>query len=241
MPYREYAPPASLAGIVECFWTRDDELTTPHRVVPDGCIDIIFGGAGAFVVGAMTEHRMAQGSGFAAVRLRPGAGRIVLGHPAYLFTNATPALSDLWGGASASRLEQRLSGVAAVDERVTLLTLELSDRFAGLTREPLFMRLDTCGGSVDVDDLAFETGCSARQLRRIVPVLAGLGPKQLCRILRFRRAWEAVRSGAALARVAAETGFADQPHMTSDFREFAGCTPGEVVSVFSKTATPASA
>ena len=45
------------------------------------------------------------------------------------------------------------------------------------------------------------------------------------RILRAGRL--IARGGSGLAEIAAETGFADQPHLTRAFRAELGCTPGE--------------
>ena len=59
--YREYPPSAVLREYVECYWTRtgDIELPAAHRVLPDGCIDIMFDFASnrddAFVIGPMTR------------------------------------------------------------------------------------------------------------------------------------------------------------------------------------------
>jgi len=48
--YREHPPPAHLRAWVQCLWTLDSGAAAlhPHRVLPDGCIDILFeaGGAG---------------------------------------------------------------------------------------------------------------------------------------------------------------------------------------------------
>jgi hypothetical protein len=41
--YREILPAARLLRHVECYWFRDDLHGTPrHRVLPDGCVDILF-------------------------------------------------------------------------------------------------------------------------------------------------------------------------------------------------------
>src|SRR5262249_10105407 len=60
--YREYPPPDRLRPWIECFWTRELGAAAPgtHRVLPDGCIDILFEAAGSsaaglFVVGMMTR------------------------------------------------------------------------------------------------------------------------------------------------------------------------------------------
>src|SRR5689334_12166676 len=77
--YFEHDPPADLAGQVVCFWTRLPESHAPaesriHRVLPDGCVDIVigFGGDGAsgarslevtqaMGVGAMTQPIVISG------------------------------------------------------------------------------------------------------------------------------------------------------------------------------------
>ncbi|HVE78684.1 MAG TPA: DUF6597 domain-containing transcriptional factor, partial [Gemmatimonadaceae bacterium] len=60
--YEEHPPPPPLAPFVECLWTRTTApgaSVRPHRVLPDGCLDILLtvgaGGATATAVGAMTR------------------------------------------------------------------------------------------------------------------------------------------------------------------------------------------
>ncbi len=52
------------------------------------------------------------------------------------------------------------------------------------------------------------------------------------RVLRFERARRALerRGRPGLAEVAAECGYFDQPHLTRDFNEFAGCSPAVWIS-----------
>jgi transcriptional regulator GlxA family with amidase domain len=47
------------------------------------------------------------------------------------------------------------------------------------------------------------------------------------RIIRLRRAVKLLRQGCALADVAVACGYYDQAHMTRDFRDLAGHSPGE--------------
>jgi transcriptional regulator GlxA family with amidase domain len=71
---------------------------------------------------------------------------------------------------------------------------------------------------------------AARRLSTLFAAEFGLTPKEAARTMRFTHAvariGEGVRGGALdLATVAAECGFADQPHLDREFRDFAGTSP----------------
>jgi hypothetical protein len=52
MSYREHAPPPALVPWLACAWERHALEAVTTRVLPDGCIDIIWiEGAGTQVVG----------------------------------------------------------------------------------------------------------------------------------------------------------------------------------------------
>jgi methylphosphotriester-DNA--protein-cysteine methyltransferase len=78
------------------------------------------------------------------------------------------------------------------------------------------------------EDVAAEIGLSVRQLRRRCHAAVGYGPKTLQRILRFRRFVARIDRDqhlGDLAAVAAETGYADQAHLTRECVTLAGLTP----------------
>src|SRR5262245_19551785 len=79
--YREILPTPRLARYVECYWTREDSRgTRRHRVLPDGCSDILFSSrngepSGLTLVGLMTTPQILDvpaGQLFFGVRFRPG-------------------------------------------------------------------------------------------------------------------------------------------------------------------------
>jgi AraC-like DNA-binding protein len=87
----------------------------------------------------------------------------------------------------------------------------------------------------DVASLISSLHISERQLRRRVQAATGLAPKPLHRVLRFQRfhalAQQAIASGAApagdgIARLAAEAGYADQPHLNRECVRLTGASPG---------------
>ena len=52
-----------------------------------------------------------------------------------------------------------------------------------------------------------------------------VNPKQVAQLMRFERARALVARGGSLARVAAESGYADQAHLTREWTRFAGQPP----------------
>ncbi|MGH3315418.1 MAG: DUF6597 domain-containing transcriptional factor, partial [Nocardioidaceae bacterium] len=84
--YREYAPPAGLEPLVACLWEGVENTDRPWRLVPDGCVDLIWvGGRELVVAGADTGPRVIDlpaGTRSLGIRLRPGAAGSVLGMPA---------------------------------------------------------------------------------------------------------------------------------------------------------------
>jgi transcriptional regulator GlxA family with amidase domain len=88
-------------------------------------------------------------------------------------------------------------------------------------------------GQVRIDDLAFQAGLSARQLRRLFLDQIGLSPKHFCRVIRFRNSLSRLRQAgrADWAQVAIDSGYYDQAHFINEFRGFSGYTPGEFVTL----------
>src|SRR5262245_31308913 len=98
MGYREQLPPPELRTLVSGVWAfpKDGHV---HRVLPDGCMDVLVLDGEARLVGAM-QHAVvvpASQSSVVGVRLRPGeAARLFGGLPREL-TDSEALLSELWG------------------------------------------------------------------------------------------------------------------------------------------------
>ena len=89
-------------------------------------------------------------------------------------------------------------------------------------------RLGESGGLLPVTELAAQVGWSRRHLAERFRAELGLTPKLAGRVIRFQRACRMLERPRrrGLAEVAAACGFYDQAHLTRDFNEFAGCSPG---------------
>jgi AraC-like DNA-binding protein len=234
--YREFRPPLALTAIVECFWeveARDEA----HRVVPDGCMDILFhvGDAGAQVIGPMRTAALVEELGdsrTAGVRFRSGAAPALLGLAASDLRDDAAPLGDVWGREGRTvneRLADAAGDLAAVrrvlSDAVAMRVRRASARPLSVTRAVAF--LEAHGGIVPVHTVAAEAGVGERQLERLFDQWVGYGPKMLARIVRMRHAARTIERGsiASWASLAADCGYADQAHLIREFRALTGVTP----------------
>lgn len=226
--YREQAPPPGLTTWVQCTWQRIGDGGPPVRVLPDGCIDIVWiEGAGTQIVGPNTRAFLVEivaGTRVAGVRLHPGAAPPLLGIDAAALRDARVAIDGVWGD-DGRRLAE------ALDERRdrgrVLLTTLAARAPASAAPDPLVRAAVAAlaDPSIEVAALAYDLGVSERQLRRRFQAAVGYGPKRLARVLRLARALDAARRGEQLGRVAFDAGYADQAHFAHDCRDLAGVAP----------------
>ncbi|HEY1540348.1 MAG TPA: helix-turn-helix transcriptional regulator [Solirubrobacteraceae bacterium] len=233
MAYREQAPTVMLAPWVQCTWQRTGAGGPPVRVVPDGCIDIVWTeGAGTQVVGPNTRAFLVgleAGTRVAGVRLHPGAAPPLLGVDAAALRDARVTIDGVWGD-KGLRLAEALD---AHDDRGRVLLAALAARApACAAPDPLVRAAVTAldDPELELSALAYDLGVSERQLRRRFAAAVGYGPKRLARVLRLARALDAARTGAQLGRVALDAGYADQAHFANDCRELAGVAPSALLA-----------
>jgi AraC-like DNA-binding protein len=262
MLYREFQPAPALAAHVECYWQLEGsagpDAPAPERLLPDGCVELIlnfgapfreFTTAGAsalqparFVVGQMTRPVLVAPTGavqLLGIRFAPGGTLPFLPVPAGELTGQLIPLAELSKG-----LEQELCGPVSEArtwlEKVALVEALLLRRFhaaapRGASLQYALAQIVGRGGQLSVEQLAVDLGLSRRQLERRFLHEVGLGPKLLCRILRFQQVFRAVeRATGDWASLAVECGYYDQAHLIRDFRQFAGKTPVLLFEDFSR-------
>ena len=219
-PYRERR--SRLPGAV--LWTRTtDDL--PHRVLPDGCMDLLWIEGELVVAGPDTRaHVGASEAGvrIAALRFAPGTAPGFLGVTAREVRDTRVPLADLWSPGRSRRLADRVGAAAApglgLEEAAVTLFDQPPDRFAGAV-------VGAVRRGAPVRAIANRVGLSERQLHRRCLEAFGYGPKTLARVIRMNEALGRARTGLPLAEVAAATGYADQAHLTREVRALAGVTP----------------
>ena len=244
--YRELPPPPRLASHVACLWWRDGALA---RVLPDGCVDLVWTGAELIVAGPATRALVPQAPGSKAVdrpqtdrsrgartpppggrgearvgvRFRIGAAGLALGLPAAELLNGSPSLDEVWS--DGDELAERVAEAPGLGGRLSVLARCVATRLARAPAPDPLLRsavLELRRPRVRVGELSERLSISERQLRRRFETAVGYSPRTLARVLRLQRYLALAGEGRDLARLAAEAGYADQPHLTRECAELAG-------------------
>lgn len=224
MGYREHPTNDALARWVDCVWTADRGPGT-HRVLPDGCVDILIDpDAGtARVVGAMTRAVVVESGPrrLVAVRFRPGGAAAFLGGAVGALTDTGAELGDLWRDAEAFA-----EAVAAAHDPVSAVQRALVGRERRAVDRRLERAIDGLWAGRRVAKVAREVGWTRQHLtRRLTPVV-GYGPALLARVGRLSRIVADARRGAPCWTELAHThGFSDSAHLTHDFEDLVGLVP----------------
>ncbi|GII83130.1 AraC family transcriptional regulator [Sphaerisporangium siamense] len=220
--YVESPPRPALAERVACLWTQEAEAPLVQRVVPDGCVDLIWAPDGPHVAGPDTGPYLAElpvGEPFTGLRFKPGGVGELFGVPVAWLRDRRVPVADLPG------VEVR--GPDDLQRAVERLLRGTPGPDAGAGAIAGALRRGRAVG-----DLAWDLGLSERQLNRRCVRAFGYGPKTLQRVVRFQRALRVARSGARLADVAATSGYADQAHMARDVRRLAGVSMGRLLEPY---------
>ncbi|MGW3468776.1 helix-turn-helix domain-containing protein [Saccharopolyspora sp. NPDC000995] len=234
--YRERPPVGALSTAIACVWTHGaGSLGYLQRVVPDGCVDLIWMGDRLDVVGPDTTARLSSlppGSRITGIRAKPGAARLLLGDiPATELRDLQVDSIDIW----CSPMRDVMGRLSDEPDRAGRILEEFA--FSRLSKYRPDPALAHVVAALDapvppaIPVLADSVGLSVRQLRRRVAAAVGYGPQTLAGVLRFQRATRHGLGWGGLAELAHASGYADQAHFTREFRRLAGVTPRQYFSM----------
>lgn len=233
-PVSTYAPSPALRAHVGGYWVAHANADARHCVIPDGSLDVVLEFAGSrvrsWVYGTTSrpvDFAIEPGAHYLGIRFRPGQGRHFVALAAHELTDRRTVADDLLR-TSLDAAREDLPGAGTV-RRIDRI---LAEHLARL--QPARSRIDEAiaaieGGSTDrvrMQEVAACHGGSQRQFERVFRETVGLTAKQFASIHRYRRAAVLIARGMPLAEAAAETGYADQSHMSNEFRRLAGASPG---------------
>lgn len=223
--YRERASVITGAQV----WTAVSDGTA-QRVLPDGCMDLLWMGDELVVAGPDATAFMSTGEAGAVttgLRFAPGAAPAVLGVPATELQGQRVPLSALWTPADVARAAEVVALSPHAGQALESLVVG-SGRGSGAPDAIAAEVTRRARAGERVSAIASAVGLSDRQVHRRSLEWFGYGPKTLSRILRLVAALDLARSGIPLAGVAARCGYADQSHLAGDARALAGATLGEL-------------
>jgi AraC-like DNA-binding protein len=234
-----HRPSPPLASYVEMLWYFDGCQAGHHRerVLPNGRFQIVIDlttGPGA-VTGMRSQYVVIDTARIPPVMgvvFLPGGARGFFDMPADEFHNRAVTLDLVWGS-TATGLRDRLGAAATLAEKFRVLETALQQRAKKrLELHPAvrfalgeFQRAPHIRGVLDVTR---EAGLSRRRLSQLFREQVGLTPKLYCRVLRFQRVVREIASGAPVdwADLALAGGYSDQAHLSHEFRDFSGISPG---------------
>jgi AraC-like DNA-binding protein len=239
--YREFPASQRFRAHIECFWCqRLEKPVRDFRVLPDGCVDILFersdnGIGGLSVIGTMTRPHsfdLPAKQSVLGARFRPAMVAKFLKLRGREFVDGRIALADVWNSRRVRMLAEQIAQANTPEQGAALTEAALGEAPPLDAVERAIARLVEGHGAVDLDGLASAAGLSGRQFRRVCLERTGVTPKRLARIVRFRRAMRFANSDGEgdWADVALQCGYYDQAHLINDFREFSGVAPGRFAS-----------
>ncbi|MCF0072967.1 helix-turn-helix domain-containing protein [Dyadobacter sp. CY261] len=254
MQHEEFEPPEELQDTIKCFWydRRDfGAVQSGFEVIPDGYAEIIFYFGGhcsisshrdlplpsPFVVGLLNKPvifysknrleiigvRCYPWTVFDLLGLPSGKGSVhILAHP---IAQLQSTLSDL-------------IGTGRVDEAVTQLRHFFLDVRSRVAIDSMLFKagvaMSEAKGTIPVSQVAEAAHATVRTLERKFKQSSGHTVKDVSALMRF----EQVRNhlwldpGANIAGLAHEFGYADQSHLSREFKRYSGTTP----AAFARTA-----
>ena len=181
------------------------QVKTGHiaTILPDGCRDLIFKPtAGWFITDlakTCEQVELQPDDSYNGFRLRPGVQVDQAGLLASLS-------DDLTYDAILERLQTYVTPATNVTEALSRLA----------------------NGTANVALAAADLGVQTRSLQRLLKQQTGRSPVFWLRLARVRRAARRLAHLPDLAELAYDMGYADQAHMTREFRTWLGITPRRI-------------
>lgn len=221
----------ALVGLVANFWvSARPNGGGQETILPSGRAQVVIdGGDVPLVVGPRTRPSVIRPSPFSAGFSLGGGGLHALTRvPVDELLDRVVDAGEVWGRARWQRCLDTGQPSEILDrlEHAALGHLHVD---GDLDRTVIAAETAIRGGA--------EPGAVAAMLgvdrRRLVPAFrraVGLAPKHYQRIVRFQRSLRAMRTTtpAPLATIAAGLGYADQAHLSREFKEFSGLTPSQL-------------
>lgn len=228
---------------VEKVWTSVSDKENDALILPDGRADLILKfmlddadrpyDIVPIIAGPSADYWFSptiKRRGFVGLRFKPGFG----GH--FLRVPLASIAGRAYSGAEALDLAPQLANLCQPAGSINALIVRMERFFDDYAEAQISTALagvmndmHLSGGRTTIRHLADDNGLTVRTLHRLFIKFVGLSPKTFAAILRFHRALRLLtRAGLSPSHAALEAGYADQAHMTRDFKRHGGFTPNSI-------------
>lgn len=197
-------------------------------VAADGCVDLILRGGHISVAGPSTRWLTTGrdgASGSLGLRVPQGRAGHLLRIDLNEIADQLVPLDSLVDRGLGRRLHEAMRPLEAGSAPIGALSALVSEA-AGAHRWSEAVR-SAASHATPAREVAPILSGSERSFRRNMLSTFGYGYATLVRLQRVRRARTLLVSGAPVAAAAAGAGFADQPHLSREFRRLVGQSPAQ--------------
>lgn len=246
MIYREFKPDILLRPYIETYWTISGFAGKEefHKILPDGCVDIIFStnedkqfGLTPFIpniIGTMTTYLNGSYSNHInviGIRFKPVGLTAFLRTPLYEFTDQRMDL-NLAETLFDESFYTELTKKSGIQEQVSYFDSYLTGRLAhayNIDNRIIYATdlIQQTKGLISLAEVASKSCLSPRQFERRFKAATGISAKMFSKIIKFKHTALYLESNSDLSLflVAVDCGYYDLSHLTKDFKTFTGTPP----------------
>lgn len=247
MSYRAIKPSHALSPYIEAYWFFEDLCQAEnHRILPDGCADIIFNlgpstrtiaQASIAVTGMMTKpaHLSFDASTkLLGIRFKTGMLSHFTKTPLFKVKNEIVTTRDLIPALNEYTLE-KVANQNGKFEQLKIVEQNLLQllKYNNASGDPLISTITkTIQNSLvplPLSHLARDYNISLRQLERRFKQQIGTTLKEFANITRFNQTIKTIKHSPAksLLDIAFDHGYFDHAHLTNDIKRFSGQIPSD--------------
>lgn len=243
MQYTEFAPQPTLAPYIDAYWIAVGDATgvQTEKILPDGCIDIIFNTGSdclsenntyvlnsgqAYLVGTMTQFKetlMTPETRLLGIRFKPAAFNVFYEYPSLeKLTDRTVAFEK--------KFAPDIRGIQ--NYPVQYLDHFFLKKLSKPKRSilPIISGIQEAKGRLTVKTLAEKYFTTTRQLERAFNQQMGISPKEFINLVRYQTSFREIKNNAAqksLLQIAFECGYYDHSHLTNEIKKYTGVAPAQ--------------
>ena len=209
-------------------------------MVPDGCVTMLFRENGeeieGYLCGVIDEIKKIEvrpGDSYIFIRFLPGMGYALLNYDANRITNKAIRLDDKKSLAGGDQILSILEREMLLSERIRLISKVIRINMRGEGHKYLIKycteRIFQAQGNIRVDELAEETGFTARHIGKMFERCVGVSPKLYSQIIRLQVSMNRILEDRdkLLVEIAMDCGFFDHAHMNRTYKKLIRCSSGE--------------